>query len=70
MKYWSSQFDMAKMPRTFLWTFFASLTVVLAIDSSKARVINTFCPGSLALFILRENKVLDEPLEVSFVSMK
>lgn len=61
---------MAKMSRTFLWTFLASLTVVLAIDSSKARVINTFCPGSLTLFILRENEMLVDPLEISFVWMK
>jgi hypothetical protein len=56
MEHWSGQFDMAEVTRTLLGAFFASLAVVLAIDSTQARVINTFGPWSLTLLILMVSK--------------
>jgi hypothetical protein len=52
VKYWRGKLNVTEMSRTFLWTFFTSLAVVLTVDCAEARVVDTLGPRPLTLFIL------------------
>lgn len=52
MEHGRRELNVTKMSRAFLRTLFASLTVVLAVNCTQARVIDTLSPRPLTLVIL------------------
>lgn len=52
MEDWRREFDVTEMSRTFLGSLFASLTIILAVDCTEARVIDTLSPWPLTLIVL------------------
>lgn len=52
MEHGRRELNVTKMSRAFLWTLFASLTVVLTINCTEARVVDTLSPRPLTLIVL------------------
>jgi hypothetical protein len=52
VEHWASKLNVTKVPGAFFRSLFASLAVVLTVDCTESRVIDTLCPRPLTLIIL------------------